>query len=308
MAIASADRVHMAYVAEGTPGTTPATPAFSTLRITGESLEVPRENAVSSELRSDRNVTDLIQVAGGAGGSIEFELSYGSYDAFLESALQGTWVSNVLKNGTTPKSFTLERRLTDLSPNAFFRFTGMQVNGFSLKCSAKEIVAGSFDFVGMGGSVDTAAINGSTCADPTDSDVMDASTGFAAFTVTGLSGIHVASLSLDTTNNLRAASAAGSVEALGVGPGRFELSGSMEVYFESAGIYEAFLDGDAVALSFTLGRTTGEKYTFAIPKLKFGTGTVQASGTGNDIMASMGFKGLYDPVNGCTLMIERGVA
>lgn len=415
MAIASADRVRLAYVVESIPGTTPTTPALQIVRLTGESLDVTRENIVSSELRADRNVMDLIQVGGGAGGGVEFELSYSTYDDWLAGALQGAWgggssaVANrivtatdmmngvysianqpanparitvtravagsadtagiititgtdandnpitedivpgangvtvsgkkifktvtlvvgsgwtsdgtadqitvgvaamptVLKNGSTPKSFTLERTLLDLSPNAYFRFKGMQVNGFSLTCATKEIVKGSFDFLGMSGEAAEAAIAGATYLDATTGEVMDAASGFAGFSVVGLSGVHVSSLSLDITNNLRAPTAAGSVDALGIGAGRFELSGSIEAYFEDIELYEAFLNGDATALAFTLGSTAGEKYTFTIPKLKFETGTVQAQGNDSDIMASMTYRGLYDSVNGCTLMIERGVA
>lgn len=415
MAIASADRVRLAYVVEQVPGTTPTTPALQIVRLTGESLDVTRENIVSSELRSDRNVMDLIQVGGGAGGGMEFELSYGTYDDLFASALQSSWsggsaadpdkivtstdmingvytiaaqpeaparitvtrtvagsadtagvvtitgtdannnpiteditpgatgvtvsgqkifktvtlvvgsgwtgdgtadqitvgvaaMATVLKNGSTPKSFTLERTLLDLTPNAYFRFKGMQANRFSLTCTTKEIVKGSFDFLGMSGEAAEAAIAGATYLDATTGEVMDAASGFAGFSVAGLSSVHVSSLSLDATNNLRAPTAAGSVDALGIGAGRFELSGSMEAYFEDIELYKAFLDGDATALAFTLGRTTNEKYTFTIPNLKFETGTVQAQGNDSDIMASMTYRGLYDSVNGCTLMIERGVA
>ncbi len=415
MTIASADRVRLAYVVESIPGTTPTTPALQIVRLTGESLDVTRENIVSSELRADRNVMDLIQVGGGAGGGVEFELSCGTYDDLLASALQGSWgggsaadpdkivtstdmingvytiaaqpaaparitvtrtvagsadtagvvtitgpdandkpitedivpgatgvtvsgqktfktvtlvvgsgwtsdgtadqitvgvaaMPAVLKNGSTPKSFTLERTLLDLTPSAYFRFKGMQANGFSLTCATKEIVKGSFDFLGMSGEAAEAAIAGATYLDATTGEVMDAASGFAGFSVAGLSGVHVSSLSLDATNNLRAPTAAGSVNALGIGAGRFELSGSLEAYFEDIKLYEAFLNGDATALAFTLGRTTNEKYTFTIPRLKFETGTVQAQGNDSDIMASMTYRGLYDSVNGCTLMIERGVA
>jgi len=308
MAIASSDMVQMAYIAEVSAGTTPLTPALTRMRVTGESLEVSRENITSSELRADRNVTDLIQVGGGAGGSVDIELSYGSYDAMLEGALQGSWTNNVLKNGVTPKSFTLERTLTDVSPNVHFFFRGMHVNGFSLRCATKEIVTGSFEFLGMSGAVAESAISGATYIDATTTDVMDAASGFAGFTVAGLSGVHVSSIGIECTNNLRAPTAAGSVAALGVGSGRFELSGTLEAYFEDSALYEAFLNGNATAIAFTLGRTSGEKYTFSIPKVKFETGTVSAQSAGNDIMASMTYRGLYDSVNGCTLMIERGVA
>ena len=160
----------------------------------------------------------------------------------------------------------------------------------------------------MSGAVAKSAISGATYIDATTTDVMDAASGFAGFTVAGLSGVHVSSIGIECTNNLRAPTAAGSVAALGVGSGRFELSGTLEAYFEDSALYEAFLNGNATAIAFTMGRTSGEKYTFSIPKVKFETGTVSAQSAGNDIMASMTFKGLFDPTEECTLKITRAVA
>ena len=45
MAIASADRVRLAYVVEQSSGTTPTTPALQIVRLTGESLDVTRRTS-----------------------------------------------------------------------------------------------------------------------------------------------------------------------------------------------------------------------------------------------------------------------
>jgi hypothetical protein len=78
------------YVAESEWGTTPAS-ALAGLRFTGETLNFNISNIESNEIQENSEITDLVQTSAEASGDINFELSFGSYDSFLESALRGTW-------------------------------------------------------------------------------------------------------------------------------------------------------------------------------------------------------------------------
>ena len=65
------NRVQIGLVEEATLGTTPATPAFQALRITNApSLAFEPNTVVSEEIRSDRQITDLILVGAEAGGEV----------------------------------------------------------------------------------------------------------------------------------------------------------------------------------------------------------------------------------------------
>jgi hypothetical protein len=144
--MANASQTRLAYVAESTYGVTPATPTFQKLRYTAEGLGANIENVTSNEIRADRNVSDLIQVGSSAGGNVDFELSYGSYDDFLESLMFSTFSTNVLKNGVTEKSFTLEKTFETGATDQFHRFTGAIANGFNLSMTTGAIVTGSCVF------------------------------------------------------------------------------------------------------------------------------------------------------------------
>ena len=108
--LGTSNRTALRYVPEVTFGTTPATPAFKEIRYTGESLNYSIKNVVSNEIRSDRNTTDLVRVSADAGGDVQFEMSFLSFDAFIEAALCNSFsapVSNLssIKNGTALKAF-----------------------------------------------------------------------------------------------------------------------------------------------------------------------------------------------------------
>lgn len=298
-------QTQIAAVVESTYGTTPATPAFTKQRFTGESLKAARQNVTSSEIRADRNVTDLIQVGGAAEGGLDFELSYGAFDAFLESALFGAWSTNVLKNGVAQKSFTLEKLFESGATDQYFRYTGSVVNTMSLNVRAQEIVTGSFGFMCKGSSLAQTAITDSTYDDAVANDVMNAASDFASLSVTGTTSPAIMGITLNINNNLRQKPVVGSIDSYGLGAGRFQVTGSIEAYFENEEMMDMFLAGTATDLSFKLGGASEKNYVFDIPKLKFDDAEVFAGGNDQDVMARLNFVGLYDSSDDCTLKITR---
>ncbi|MEE9367041.1 MAG: phage tail tube protein [Dehalococcoidales bacterium] len=101
---ADTNRVALRIVEESTPGTTPVTPAFQQLRITGTpNLAFAPVTVTTNEIRSDRQITDLILVGAEAGGDAGFELSASALDTIIEGAMLSTWVrrTNRLNSSTT---------------------------------------------------------------------------------------------------------------------------------------------------------------------------------------------------------------
>lgn len=114
MALASANRAQLAFLTEVTPGTTPAPPGTA-LRMTGESLDFAIQTISSNEIRSDRQVSDLVQTGASGSGGFNFELSYKEYDPILQAALQsafnsfgtaGVFTPGVYSAGTAGVAFT----------------------------------------------------------------------------------------------------------------------------------------------------------------------------------------------------------
>lgn len=109
MPLASANLTQMRLILESVYGTTPVTGAANNLRMTGESLAFAIQTATSKEIRSDRQISDLVQTGASASGGVNFELSYNEYDKLTEAALMGTWVgaNDVSMTATITLSNTL---------------------------------------------------------------------------------------------------------------------------------------------------------------------------------------------------------
>jgi hypothetical protein len=139
----TSNRVALRQVAEVTWGTTPGTPTMEAIRFTSESLNYNADFITSEEIRADRMTPDTIQVSSQAGGDINGEWSYATYDAFIAAALYGAWVTSataegaqadisITKTGGTPNTWTIDSAaLADFSDNSFVVGQFIKVTGFS---------------------------------------------------------------------------------------------------------------------------------------------------------------------------------
>lgn len=306
---ANSSEARIAYVAEATYGTTPATPTFKTFRTTGGGPRTNKTTQTSDELRADRNVPDEGLLGLGVGGAYPIEFSYGTFDDMLEAALRGTWTTNVLKNGVTPKYFTVEETLELGATYSFHRYTGCTVNTFSLAIAARAKVTGSIGLVGQKETLASTIVTDATYTAATTEPILTSSAHVAALAVAGLNPVpKVRSLNLEFNNNLRERPVVGSLYTEEFGAGRFDATGTLEAYFESQALYEAVLDHGGGALSFNIGKDTNKKYTVLLPKIIFLDGAKQIGGNNDDVMVSIPFRAVYDATEDCSVKITRAVA
>lgn len=301
----NASETRLALVTESTYGVTPATPTWDTARYVTESLSPNIDNIVSNEIRPDRNIPDQIQVGSNAGGDLSFELSYGSFDSILESLMYSAWSSDVLKNGTTQKSFTIEKTFETGGTDQYHRFTGAVANTMSLQIATDSIVTGSFGFACKGASSAQAEVASSTYNAPNTNSVINAGQNFSSLAITGATSPELTAIELNITNNLRQQKVLGSIESRGVAAGRFQASGTITAYFENEELYELFLAGTAADLSFQLGGPSSNNYVFDLPNIKFSSAEANVGGNDSDILLTMPFTALYDGTEDATLKITR---
>jgi hypothetical protein len=106
----STNRVALAKVRETTFGVTPNNPAFKAIRQTSSGLNANPKTVITSEIRADRQVTDLILVGEEAGGTVGGELAFSVADDDFEEALQGTW-----SNSPSITVATIDTEISDVT-------------------------------------------------------------------------------------------------------------------------------------------------------------------------------------------------
>jgi len=310
MTIAESDGTRLAYIAEVTEGTTPATPAFQTLRYVSESLTAAKNSLQSNEIRSDKNLADIIAAGESVSGGIDGEFSYGTFDDFLEAAMRGTWSTDVLTNGTDRKSFTIEKTFDFGSASfGYVRYRGCFINGVTIDMQPRAPIGVSFDILGMGSDVAAAAIiSGATYTAATTEEVMPSGTYIGTITASGLTLPAIKSMNLQINSQNREQLQIGSDDLAGVALGQFTVSGTLGLYFDSIDEYNAIKNHTSVAIVVPLGSVTTEKYTLSIPVAKLMSGDPISGGNGNDVAFDVDFMGQYDSGISGTVQITREVA
>lgn len=302
MSNASGSRHQMAYIAEVAYGTTPATPAFKRIRHNSTSLALNRESLQSEEIRSDRQLNDFRLGQHTVPGDITCELGDNTHDDLLEAVLCGTWSTNVLKAGTTRRSFSIERHFSDI--DKYLRYTGIEFNTFALTVAPSAIVSAVFGVMGQTQVSDTVAIAGSSYADTSLAAPYD---GFSGVIEEGGATIAVVTeVSLSLTNNLATMPVIGSLFGLQPSIGRSIVTGSISAYFESLTLLNKFINETTSSLEFTLG-SGGSGLTFLVPKIKYTGGQPDVSGEG-PITLAMPFQALYDSTEQTNLKITRNAS
>lgn len=306
MSFGTSNRTALRYVAESVFGTTPATPALQDIRYTGESVNYNIRNIKSQEIRADRNTTDLIQVQADAGGDINMELSYGSFDDFIEAAMCGTWAADVVENGTILRSFTVQKHFQDPTTPFYKNYTGMRLGGMEFNFQTGQILTGKFTTMGLGAVTSTSQIAGATFPGASTTDVMNAVTNLTSIEKDGIESTdYFNKLTMTLNNNLRAQRAIKYLQNVGIALGSLDVTGSIELFLQSKALVDDYLAGTFFSLQLTLADSTPSSYAILLPRCKFETGTVVSGGLDQDIMLTGTYRAIYDSVEACTIRITR---
>lgn len=271
--------------------------SFDEARFTGESLNFNAETTLSEEITSSREVNDVVRTSQAVGGDINLELSHDSaFDQLFESLMHGSYSTDDLVNGTTAKFLTIHKELVTGATTQRFKFEDMLVDTFSLEIPTGGLVTGTFGLLGSGVTTDTTATSGANANDgraivnTVSSGSVTTGTANAS---AGSSLSNVVSMNLDVTNNLREQRAIGSTDLVGVGSGRFECTGSLEIYFNGTAEYTKFLNETAYSLQVVLKEPSSTYgYTFYMPNVKYTSSEIVAEGANSDIIANFEFQAL----------------
>lgn len=297
--IANAARHGLAYVLEETHGVTPDNPAMKSLRHTSCNLNLTRDSFISEEKRPDRQVSDVRTGTDKIAGSIGLELSFGEFDSLLEACLAGTWTDDELTCGVKERSFTFERRFTDIGQ--YVRYRGCFLNKLSLSIKPNAMLSGSFDVIGLSGEV---------AATPLAASPAPSLTGrqFDSYTGTLKEGGQiiavVTGIDLSLDNGIQPQFVLFRRDAPFVSWGRSTVTGTMTAFFESAALIGKFLDETPTNLEFSLISPDGDAYTIVLPNVRY-TGAELPMDADGPISISMPFSAVLDKTSGTNMIIRR---
>lgn len=293
----------LSIIEETVEGTTPATPAFTTLRFRGESINETLSSETDEEIRSDRQYTDSLIVSGESAGDMQYNMTYSAQtDMFLMAMLQTsktTWLTTEpMYNEKTKRYYTIEKTVVDGGGTpVYFRFRGMQAGSMSLNFQ-DGILQSSITWMGLDGSSDTTILTGATYGAVNNAPLMNSSDSITDITIKDSADVDLGAVLQDMTltldNGLRGQRALGSLYNAGIASSRFKAEFSGNLYFKDKTIYDKFKANDHMKVSITLTDSTGASYVFSLNKLKTQSFEVVAGGVDQDMVVAWAAQGFGD--------------
>lgn len=305
-------QVRSAHIMETTPGTTPSTPGFTTLHAVAQmkaaAMPIDSASQISRGARFGQNVSGIDVT-----GSIAGPLVYGVTDNLFATLLQGTWATNVLKDGKAETTVTIENMFPAGvgGTNTFLRYRGVQAVGGTLSLAARQPVTYSFDLAGyQSDATATSIISGATYTDPTDVDPLSSGIDVGSITAAGytVDCIESCEISFDFANrNLQPRISSDFLCGITRGDFRPVITAKIWVETNFAAMYNAArARHTAFAVNIPLGSVTGKKYTLAFPSCRFGETEVDFSGP--DGFHTVQILPGYDTSSSAVLTMTRAVA
>lgn len=254
---------------------------------------------VSGFTESANNGYFKIADVDGSGGWIELEK--GLTSLVDESAgdsvtvIQGAYITN----GTTFRSFAIEREYTDLS-NEFVMFNGVSMRGFSMEVNAKGIIDIKFNCLGKTETSATATAASGTTAAPTN-DVMNGIDDLLELLEAG-SDTGVLSWNLALDNNQDERLQCGTLGPVSIKSGKCRATGGINLYYTAKALADKFLNVTASSMTVVVEKDS-DAYIIELPRTKYSTAPRGASGTNEDVKLPLNYTAIEDPDEAITIRI-----
>lgn len=298
-----------AIVTEVTQGTTPATPGFKVLRTTNISGDPVRNSTRSPERRADRRAANMVTGLNQYQKTISmpFHRDAGT-DLLWASLLNGTFSTNVLKDGSTTSFFTLEEKYSAATV-PYRRLTGCQANTLGLSWRLGEAGTMSWGLLALGETNATSAISGATYASPSPGYDPVSTVDIAVSSLFGISTPHVVGLTMNITNSMAALYKFGSADPFALGLGAFDVSGQIELYFTASTDYSTFTTrqtGQTFDLVF--GSQSGSKDQITMGAVDVFNPQISDPGASGQYTVTLPFMAKYYASDTAAFKLTRNVA
>lgn len=243
------------------------------------------------------------QVVAKATDGSTITLAAGSLTA-TEAAVDIDITGTHLKNGITPYSYFMERKVPDsASGYKYQQFLGMRPDTFELNFESKAIVTGKITFMGKIGQVSNTPLDASL-TEPSSDTPVNATNNVGTITRDGSAmSEKFKKLTLAIANNLRGRDAVGSEGNFSLGVGSFALTGSMESYFADNTLLAAVINHDYTSISYRITDVDGNVIVIFIPRLVLsGNAGVQAKDT--DVMVPLDIQAARSATYDATILVS----
>jgi Phage tail tube protein len=294
------------YSAETVYAETPAAPAMTEMRTTGDTFVYNKRQEPSKEIRRDRMIPSVVQLGVTVEGAANIELSLKTYDTFFEACLGGTWgatAANQLRNGIVKRSFLFEKEFQDIG-TSFIQYLGMRCVELMMNFRAQNFVDGTFTFWGNK-ALSAGATVASASGAPTDTPSLSASADVGTLTYKGVALTSAIKDVQVTVNNMpRHRPVVGSKFDADIGEGQFQIRLAGTALVDNLNLFADVIAHNTVSLVLPVTDELGNSLTITLPALKI-SGNPDTPASNQDVDFKFTAEAFRDPTTDCMIQLDR---
>lgn len=309
MSRATARGYRVAFLAEVTQGTTPTT-APTLLRTTGGGMSVAASSVESEEVQLVE-VPDVIRTNVEGTGTINFEYSYGGIHPLLEGLFASTWTTNVLRVGSTLRTFTIEDQFTDIS--RFLTARGCIIESISITLQQGSKITGTVTYRALTPptAFATATVFGAAPNAAPTNPIMSPVGSVqliqeAGSLNLGPAGIGTLGMTINMTRQGIAMPQVGTTALAGLDQGTFVCTGTLSLYVPvgATAIIDKYLSDTATQLALTLGGASTLRDAYLFSNVRFTEGGIGEMSRNSPANLNLSWQALASSPN-TTVQITR---
>lgn len=287
---------------------------ITNLRVTGGALtetvvHAPDTNTVVNFAGGTAGINGVYTITSAA----DDDLGLSPAPAVLASGGNVTIKSSHVRNpgdetAIQQRFFSIETAFQDISQ--FMEQDGMVAGTFNLEIATGAIVTGTVGFEGR----ETELVQSTVLGNATNYTVLEAQPGEVVNATTDVGDLVkdgvpllacIQSISINGEAGLRMQNCVGEKFPRGIGTGRFNLTGSLTVYFENEDLFTDFIEHNTISLEFSITDSEGQSYYFNIPALKISQDEIAPGGIDQDVFENMEFTAFRDATTDTMFMVDR---
>lgn len=206
------------------------------------------------------------------------------------------------RTGTLKKSFLIEKSFGDIGK--FISYRGMRVSGWSMDCQSEQIVTGSFSFMGAGAYTASSTISGSVVAQGALS-VHGATANVGRIEEAGAAlATKIKAVRFNLNPNVRQLTAIGNKFPIGINMGSFEITGSIDAYFEDLTLYDKLISHEDSSIVFELDSLEDDRTIITLNAMKFTDAAPAGTGLNQDAMVTLNFTAKKDSTFSSMMQVD----
>ena len=250
----------------------------------------------------------VFRITGVSSDLLSVTPSPGTFSAGQNVVIKGSHLRNSGNvNAIQQRSWSIETAYTDISQ--FMEQDGMVVGTVGMEISSGSILTGNLGFEGRATSLRQTALLGAAPyiqQAAQSGEVSNATTDVGNISKDGaVLNACIQSLSLSGEAGLRMQNCIGSKFPRGIGTGRFNLTGSAVIYFETQALFNDFIQHNTLSLGWSVTDAENMSYYFYVPAVKFSADEIAPGGIDQDVFENIEWTAFRDATTNTMFIIDR---